>query len=709
MFVHDNRQVLRVFSAALFFALASPPVLAHPPESTQPVVINTAQVTATGTVTELTIKNQATGVTLRYFGLKLDQGTSYALTGTGLDLLSNGTRISASGTLAGNVFNVTLFSVLAQAPAARMTALAQTSKTLTGTLAVYHKDFFDQGRGEYGLAVRDASDAATQLNVAAIPDSLEIGMLVNADGRVAADGSSLDVSNITIIAPAPTKLSEVAAVPVTNNVLVLPIKFTDSSATDPFTIAAISNEFQTKVMPYYQEVSYGQQLLSVTVANNSGNWLNAGTTTPAGCDYTDHRFPCRRCRHRNGLQRQQLPEPLLRHAVDRVRLGGPRVRWLGTSLEQRRERSVGLWPRARPQFRALARGIGQLRCSGARRELRRLRIWRSVRRHGQHSPDAFQRDAEGSLELDPVDVGQDPRVGNADVSAFARWNPAVSRPTPIKIPTSNVKRTYWVEFRQPIGFDSSAFFLAQPRRADSRGRAAIRLRERQRRHGNSGHDAGLRRWLRRRDAASESPPYVDSTTGVTISVLSATPGASGVLTVQVAMGGKTPTTTTLSSSANPSVVGTSVTFTATVTGAAPTGTVAFTDGGCGDCRLQRGGAARGQPQMPRWRRAAQQPERGDAHHRRHLRRGCSEQWLDQRAVGAGGQHKQGAKQHDAVEFGEPVAGRRECDVHGDGDWRRRRRAPSRSPMAALRSPAAAPWRCPPARPMRRSRPARPAA
>jgi len=44
-------------------------------------------------------------------------------------------------------------------------------------------------------------------------------------------------------------------------------------------------------------------------------------------------------------------------------------------------------------------------------------------------------------------------------------------------------------------------------------------------------------------------------------------------------GGATATTTTLASSANPSVSGASVTFTATVTGTAPTGSVNFTDGG----------------------------------------------------------------------------------------------------------------------------------
>src|SRR5207253_8085090 len=61
--------------------------------------------------------------------------------------------------------------------------------------------------------------------------------------------------------------------------------------------------------------------------------------------------------------------------------------------------------------------------------------------------------------------------------------------------------------------------------------------------------------------------------------ISATPGSSGLLTVSVAMGGKTNTSTTLTSSGSPSNVGASVTFTATVAGTAPTGTIAFTDGG----------------------------------------------------------------------------------------------------------------------------------
>ncbi|MEP7275441.1 MAG: S8 family serine peptidase [Betaproteobacteria bacterium] len=59
----------------------------------------------------------------------------------------------------------------------------------------------------------------------------------------------------------------------------------------------------------------------------------------------------------------------------------------------------------------------------------------------------------------------------------------------------------------------------------------------------------------------------------------------------------TPSTTTLDASANPAIAGSSVTFTATVTGVAPTGTVRFVDGygviaGCAAIPLAGGGNAR---------------------------------------------------------------------------------------------------------------------
>jgi Gametolysin peptidase M11/FG-GAP-like repeat/FG-GAP repeat len=294
----QNRNPLgRLAAAAILLALVTFPAAAHQAESTQPVLINSTPVNATGTVAELTVRNPLTGVMLRYFGLKLDQGGSYALNGTGLDTLSDGSRINVTGTFAGNVFNVSLFGVVAQTVSpTRVTAQAQVPKTITGTLAVYHKDFFDQGRGEYGLAVRDAFGEITLLNVPVIPDSLEIGMLISVDGTLAADGTSLDVSSITILAPAPVKSNEVAAAPTTNNVLVMLIKFTDSPA-DPFTPADVQQVMVSNpgsVANYYNEVSYGQHLLNITVTSTwlvglnpipDSNGVHQPIATPANCAF----------------------------------------------------------------------------------------------------------------------------------------------------------------------------------------------------------------------------------------------------------------------------------------------------------------------------------------------------------------------------------------------------------------------------------------
>ncbi len=183
--------------------------------------------------------------------------------------------------MAGQTFRVASVTELSPPPKSA-TAAAEPLASLSGTLAMYHKDFFDEGRGEYGLAIRSSSGQTVLLNVAVVPEVLHPGMSIVAEGTLAASGSELATSSITILAAAPPKANDVAAAPVTNNVLVVPIKFTDSPASDPFTVAAINAEFQGEVRSYYNEVSYGQQLLSVTVASSGGGWINAEMACDAG-------------------------------------------------------------------------------------------------------------------------------------------------------------------------------------------------------------------------------------------------------------------------------------------------------------------------------------------------------------------------------------------------------------------------------------------
>src|SRR5208282_4644373 len=170
-----------------------------------------------------------------------------------------------------------------------------------GTLVVFHKDYFAEGRGEYGLGVHDGAAQMTPLNVAVIPDVLRPGMTVNASGTTAADGQSPDATQITILASAPAQAAVAAGVTTTNTVLVIPIKFADSAAGDPFTPAAIDQVMRTNAAStaaYYNEVSYGQQALNITVACKTtqpsgcaantevGGWLLSSSATPASCDFT---------------------------------------------------------------------------------------------------------------------------------------------------------------------------------------------------------------------------------------------------------------------------------------------------------------------------------------------------------------------------------------------------------------------------------------
>src|SRR5450755_37913 len=276
MLIRNSCALLRLVGALLLPALSALPTAAHEVAYTPPVISSAEVMTATGTVGVLTVRNSLTGTTLRYYGLTVDHGASYALNGDGLGALVDGSRINVIGTRAGNVFNVTLFSGIAPSAATtQVSARALVQRSVTGTLAVYHKDFFAEGRGEYGLAVRDAAGQITLLSVPVIPDSLAIGMTIAVDGTLAADGSSLDVTSIIILAP-PPNVDTVTGAAVTNTVLVIPIRFADTPAGDPFNGAAINTEFQTHVAPYYSETSYGQQLLNITTACTS-------TPVPAGC------------------------------------------------------------------------------------------------------------------------------------------------------------------------------------------------------------------------------------------------------------------------------------------------------------------------------------------------------------------------------------------------------------------------------------------
>jgi hypothetical protein len=150
----------------------------------------------------------------------------------------------------------------------------------------------------------------------------------------------------------------------------------------------------------------------------------------------------------------------------------------------------------------------------------------------------------------------------------------------VKVPTAAPNRTYWLEFRQPIGFDAP---LASLPHNGVQVRVAAPFETLCGGCTSYSDDTELLDMTPSTSSVGDATlvagnTYRDATYNISIAVLSAT--ASG-LTVQVSTGsaGLAATITTLSATPNPSTAGSALTLIATVSGIAPTGTVAFTDNG----------------------------------------------------------------------------------------------------------------------------------
>jgi hypothetical protein len=461
-------------AAAVFFAVVAYPAVSHQPESAQPAAISSASVIATGTVSALTVTNQVTGAASRYFGLTLDQGESYALNGPGLGTLVDGERIEATGALTGNVFNIQLFHVTAQASA---TPRALVRKSIAGKLAIAHADYFDQGRGDYQVVVLADDGGATVLKLPVMPDMIQIGMSVIVDGTLNADGFSLDISNITIVALPDPARNPVTSAQTTNKLLVMAIKFSNSAATDPFSPTTINTEFQSKVAALYQEQSYSQQLLNVTVAcfstpvpagcaaqTSAGGWLVSSSPTPA-CDpnnlgsyivsigtLADAAANAAGYTVSNYQNRFYITQP--------VSCGGwAGVAWIGGPHQSIGNGYYQLWVSAHElghNFDLLHAGnltcpgqsIGP-NCAGAYTSNEYGDPFDAM---GNVYPGHFNAAQKSALNWLPAGTVKTHTSGTATYTLSPLESPAQSTYA-VKISAAS-NRIYWIEYRQPIGFDS---------------------------------------------------------------------------------------------------------------------------------------------------------------------------------------------------------------------------------------------------------------
>jgi hypothetical protein len=598
---------LRLLTALLGVVLAGAPAVAHDALDRSPAPAlqapTTSAVTATGTVAELVVENQVTNVTQRYLALRVDGGEPVVLTGAPVDTLGDGARIEVTGSLRGDTLEVTSFVALPAARGADKSGRStQSSTQVHGTLVVFHMDYFSEERGEYGLGVHNGATKMTPLHVAVVPDSLRPGMTVTAAGTIAADGTSLDTSRITVHAMPPAQAGPTTT---SNSVLVMPIKFADSAASDPFTPAEIDQVMRTNTTStaaYYNEVSYGQQTLSITVASSGGGWLKSASNTPTGCDFVtigslaDAAATAAGYNVANYVNRfYVLPKP------NNAGCGWVGLAYVGSPYQAYSNGVNALWVYGHELgHNFMLNHAGSVSCGSLS-----LSTGCTVAEYGDRF-DVMGNNSSANQQMH----------FNATQKWFLGWIPASSVIThtsgthtysigPLEKPGQSIyaveipvaadsRRTYWIEYRQPIGFDSamSSFpnlgaiiHVSAPFDNPCTGSCYAddtEILDMAPANGENFFDAAL----------LVGQTYTDSTYGVSITANSATASALSV-TVSVAGGGSS--VTTLGSSANPSVPGASVTFTATVTGSAPTGSVAFKADGttltaCGGVALPAGSA-----------------------------------------------------------------------------------------------------------------------
>jgi hypothetical protein len=558
---------------AFVVAFAVSPVAAHqgsngffsPPQAPS---ADAKLVAAVGTVRELVVDNRVSGIVTRYIALRLDDGSTVALRGAGLDGLLAGQRVEATGTAAGTTLFVTSTRAVAGAPASD----AQGGMSAQGKLALAHADYFSEGRGEYSVHVISDDGNATVLELAVVPEVLQIGMSVIAQGTLSADGASLQANRITVLAlPAPA--DDPAQAPVTNKVLVILIKFTNSPAADPFTAAAVDQVMRTdagSVANYYSEVSYGQQLLNVTVTN----WLSANAAKPTGCSYTSVGSLANTAATAAGYNLANYNNKFYVMPYDSAcgwaglaYIGGPLTAWSNGY------NYLGVYGHELGHNFTLLHA-GSLGCTG-----QAIGGSCSVTEYGDPfdimgniGTMHFNAMQKSHLNWIPASSVITHSSGNA-IYTLSPLESAGQSTYAVKIPAA-ANRTYWLEYRQPIGFDLP---IASYPNNGAQIRVASPLQFTSGNDDTEILDMTLGTPGNFNDAALlVGQTYTDSTYGISINVVSATPSA---LTLSVTSGGAAPTSTLLASSLNPSTVGASITFTATVTGVAPTGSINFKEGG----------------------------------------------------------------------------------------------------------------------------------
>ncbi|MEO8976039.1 MAG: S-layer homology domain-containing protein [Casimicrobiaceae bacterium] len=256
------------------------------------------ETTASGVIRSIVVEDRVTTRTYVYNALESGDGHSYLLRGASANALHAGDAYVIRGPLRAHILRAD-FAEPSAAPVttARSAAVAT---VVDGVLRLGHADNFDGAASAFFYSVVSADGHMTNIALASGIDTIKNGMTVSVSGTRATNGEMFADRIIVLAHPDPSLLptdakSLIEKSATTNQVLVIPIKFPTNTdvpytyAADPFTIPAITTAVfgaspAQSAAEYYKDVSYGQHLLAGQVANVTSGWLKATSVVPRDVD-----------------------------------------------------------------------------------------------------------------------------------------------------------------------------------------------------------------------------------------------------------------------------------------------------------------------------------------------------------------------------------------------------------------------------------------
>lgn len=238
-----------------------------------------------GTLESLPVRDLRTGASLRYYTLREADGSRVAVKWLGAGA-TPGAEVRLEGKRNGDTFFVERSATLRAPDASFSEALPGGTRRYAGKLEFLHADDFDRGSCDLVYTLKDEDGGHVAVRFPVAPEILERGMSLAVDAVPTDDGVTVEARAIEILPQAAEeKKADVAAkISGTTNVLVILIKYSDTT-TEPFTQATIQGRVFTdsnSVANYYRESSYAKHQLAGVVTP----WLVARFARPTTCLYS---------------------------------------------------------------------------------------------------------------------------------------------------------------------------------------------------------------------------------------------------------------------------------------------------------------------------------------------------------------------------------------------------------------------------------------